>query len=282
MHDNYEWNERLVVAFSPDYHKTQVAAFEKHLSETTTILGDLTLVKQGKTPIKTQDELETKIQEVLKAHKTADFFDISITATVTKVKIRKYGDKPARTEDKIAFALQITEKTAEIAAHKAVLGWRAYVTNAPAAKLSVEKVITTYKAEFNVEYRFNQLHNKTAPLMPIFLHKDNRIVALIRFLTLGIKVLGIMEYNIRKKIADEKITVSHIYPGNPSRKTDKPTIEMILRALRNISLVIITLNDTPVHVHVSTLSKHQQLFIRLAGFNDDIYTNITQFLKSTA
>jgi transposase len=65
---------------------------------------------------------------------------------------------------------------ANIKAHKEVLGWRVYATNAPITTLDTAKVIETYKEEYKVEYCFDQLHNKVAALMPIFLHKDNRII----------------------------------------------------------------------------------------------------------
>ena len=117
--------------------------------------------------------------------------------------------------------------------------------------------------------------------MPIFLHKDNRIVALIRLLMLGIKVLGLLEYTIRKQITAEKITITHIFPGNPGRKTEKPTAEMVLRAFRNISLVVIALNNSHFHIEITELSTNQQLLLRLAGFKNIIYQHIPQFLIST-
>ena len=280
-HAGITWTERVIVAFSAPYNKAQTAQFDKKLDKTAAALSELTVAKQGKPPLKTAKEVQAKIDETLKEHKTADFFDVVINTHTTVTTKRKYKDTPAHTITTVSFSLTITRKIDKITAHKAVLGWRAYATNAPQAQLSTQKVVATYKGEFKVEYRFDQLHNKTAPLMPIFLHKDNRIVALIRLLMLGIKILGLLEYKVRKQIADEKITVTQIFPGNPGRKTDKPTAEMILRAFRNISLVIIALNTTDFHIEMTELAPSQLVLLRLAGFKSTIYHDIPQFLIST-
>ena len=280
-HEDNTWSERVIVAYSDPYHKSQTAQFDKQLDKAQVELTELTVSKQGKSPLKTVEEVQGKIDQTLKSSKTTAFFDVSIQTALTEKTTRKYKDTPARTVTTASFSLTITRKTDKVDAHKAILGWRAYATNAPKEQLSTQKVVATYKEEFKVEYRFNQLHNKIAPLMPIYLHKDNRIVALIRFLMLGIKVIGVLEHTVRKQIADEKIKISHIFPGNPGRKTDKPTAEMILRALRNISLVIINLNSTDFYVEMTALSANQRELLRLAGFKDTLYSDISQFLKST-
>ena len=283
-HEETVWPERIIVAYSEPYNNAQTAQFDKKLDKTAADLSELTVAKQGKTPLKTVEEVQAKIDQTLKEFKTTDFFEVIIHTEYTTVTKRKYKDTPAQTVTNTSFSLTISRKTDKIDAHKAILGWRAYATNAPQAQLSTEKVVATYKDEFKVEYRFNQLHNKTAPLMPIFLHKDNRIVALIRLLMLGIKVLGLLEYTIRKQIAAENITITQIFPGNPGRKTEKPTAEMVLRAFHNISLVIIALNgfnNSHFHIEITELSNSQQLLLRLAGFKNLIYHDIPQFLIST-
>ena len=280
-HAENTWTERVIVAYSDPYNKAQTAQFDKQIDKTEAALRELTVAKQGKTMLKNTKDLQEKIDQAIKEFKTAGFFDVIINTQLTATTKRKYKDTPTQTVTTTSFSLTITRKTDKIDAHKAILGWRAYATNAPQAQLSTQKVVATYKDEFKVEYRFNQLHNKTAPLMPIFLHKDNRIAALIRLLMLGIKVLGLLEYKIRKQIAAEEITITHIFPGNPGRKTENPTAEMVLRALRNISLVFIALNNSNYHIEITELSRNQQLLIRLAGFKNLIYHDIPQFLFST-
>ena len=269
------WEERVIIAYSAPYNQTQTAKFDKQLNKTEAALKELAVSKQGKTQLKTVEEVQNKVDEIFKENKTTEFFDLIITPHLTEKTTRKYKDIPARTTTTTHFSLTITRKKDKIAEYKAVLGWRAYATNAPIDKLSTLKVLQTYKDEFKVEYRFNQLHNKTAPLMPIFLHKENRITALVRLLMLAIKVLGLLEYKIRKQIDLENIQINHIYPGNPARKTNKPTAEMVLRAFRNIFLAATPTDNNNFSLQVTQLLPHQQLLIRLAGFQNLIYNDIS-------
>lgn len=184
---HYQWQERLIIAYSPSYGQRQIAQFEKHIAQSIEQINCLTVLKQRKTPTKTKEELQQKITQIVHKLKTTVFLDIQIQVTSSQTNVRKYKDKPAETRLKEVFKVIVLPKCELIQAHKDTLGWRVYATNAPQELLDIPQAIAAYKDEYKVEYRFDQLHNKTAALMPIYLQKDNRIKALIRLLMVSIK-----------------------------------------------------------------------------------------------
>jgi transposase len=279
-YEQHIWQERLIIAYSPTYAQSQISHFDKQIVQNRQAIEALIVTKQGKTPIKNEQELQQKIKDILNKSKTEAFFDVHIETTITQTVVRKYKDKPEQIRQKCTFEISINLNNEAMEAHKSILGWRVYATNAPKSALDTQKVIEAYKDEYKVEYRFNQLHNKTAALMPIYLQKDERIKALIRLLMLAIKVISIIQFKAREALKETKAQVNELFPGNPGRKTDQPTAEMILRAFLNISLVVIPLKDNLVHVEVSKLSKSQLFLLKLLGIKASIYDDLTLFLKS--
>ena len=279
-YEGYEWQERLIIAFSPTYAKTQIAQLDKQINQTKQAIQALTEIKQGKTPIQNEQELQQKIKELLHKSKTTAFFDIKIQTTTHETIVRKYGNRPEQMRLKYTFEVTIDINLATIKAHKETLGWRVYATNAPFAALNTAKVIETYKEEYKVEYCFDQLHNKIAALMPIFLHKENRITALIRLLMIAIKVHSIIQFKAREALRKTQTQVNELFPGNPGRKTDLPTTELILRAFMNISLVFIVLSEGNIHIEVTKLSNSQKQLLLLLNIDPRIYEDLPLFLKS--
>jgi transposase len=280
FHEQHTWQERLIIAYAPTYAKAQIAQLDKQISQNHQAIEALIVTKQGKVPFKNEQELRQKINDILHKSKTTAFFDVHIHTTITETFVRKYNDKPKEIRQKYTFKVTIHLDKQAIEAHKSILGWRVFATNAPKELLDTSKVIEAYKDEFKVEYRFNQLHNKTAALMPIFLQKDDRIKALVRILMIAIKIISIIQFKAREALKKTQTQVNELFPSNPGRKTDQPTAEMILRAFLNISLVIIPLNDGKVHIEVSKLSKSQIYLLKILGLDASIYEDIPKFLKS--
>ena len=263
QHEQHIWEERLIVAYSPTYAQAQIDQFDKQINQIEQSLKALTVVKQGKTPFKTEQELQQKMNDMLHKSKTSAFFDVAIQTTTQQTLVRKYGNKPQEIRLKHSFELTIKRNLQTIEDHKHILGWRVYATNAPLEALKTQNVIETYKDEYKVEYRFNQLHNKTAPLMPIYLQKDDRIKALVRLLMIAIKIQSIIQFKAREALKKTQSQVNELFPSNPGRKTNLPTAEMILKAFLNISLVIIVLNDKSLHIEISKLSDSQIYLLKI-------------------
>ena len=225
-------------------------------------------------------EVEAAVQSIHDQYRTHGLVSVQIEEVRTQKVHRKYGTRPEKAEEALAF--QITAKHNEAAAkeHKALFGWRVYATNAPQERLSPVQSVECYWQEYNIEHRFNELHNKTTALLPIFLHKENRVVALVRLLILAIKFSCLIQYQVRRELQNTEQSIKELYPGNPGRKTQKPTTNLILSAFKGISLVIMTLPDGTPFVQMTSLKPVQLKILTLLGVTPDTFEQICQFYRT--
>ena len=98
-------------------------------------------------------------------------------------------------------------------------------------------------------------------LTPRFLRDEQRVVALICLLSITLRVLVLMQCIVRRHLQQAGATLKGIYPGQPGRSTAQPTTEMMLGALRGVTLSRITIDGrllshlTPLHtVHKRILA----------------------------
>jgi transposase len=76
-------------------------------------------------------------------------------------------------------------------------------------------------------------------IAPLFVKRDDQIEGLTYLLTLGVRVLTLLEFVIRRSLQTDKAKLPNLHPENRKKETDKPTAERILKAFSNISLTII-------------------------------------------
>jgi transposase len=113
---------------------------------------------------------------------------------------RRYRDKPARVEMKPVIEVQVQGNEVALEAAIKRLGWRVYATNAPIEKLSLDDAVLAYREEYIIERGFGRLKGKPLSLTPMYLQRDDHATGLIRLLTIGLRVLSLLEFVIRSKL----------------------------------------------------------------------------------
>ena len=79
-------------------------------------------------------------------------------------------------------------------------------------------------------------------LRPLLLHDEQRVVALICLLSIALRVLVLLQFVVRRNLQQRSATLKGVYPGQPGRSTAQPTTEMLLLALRGVTLSRITVD----------------------------------------
>ena len=82
-----------------------------------------------------------------------------------------------------------------------------------------------------------------------------------------------LEFQVRRGLAEQQEQLSGLYPGNPQRSTARPTAEQLLAAFCEITLLLIDKSNT-TYVHLSSLSPLQQQILALLNFDLEIYTQL--------
>jgi len=117
-------------------------------------------------------------------------------------------------------------------------GWKAFVTNAVPKRLSLQEAVLSYRNEYRVERIFNRLKSRVH-IAPLFVKLNDQIEGLTHLLTLGVRVLTVMEFVLRRSLQNDQATLPGLHPENKQKMTDKPTVERILKAFSNVSLTIV-------------------------------------------
>ena len=273
------WEERRIVVYSPNYAQSQQRSFEDRQIKAQNALSVILEAKQGRKTLKKKEEVATKVDQILKKYKMKGFIEVKIEETITTKKIRRHLDKPEREISISQFSLQIKGNQAAIEKHKKKLGWRVYATNAPFDRLNTQQAIECYRNEYKIEHKFDELLNRVTALMPVYLKKPNRIKALIQLLLLALKYVSIIQFQVRQELTTTKQTLKELYPGNPGRATNQPTTPMLLRAFKNITLVILPVEDKMI-IKISDLKPIQLKILDLLNISPEVYLGLNELVFS--
>jgi transposase len=152
------------------------------------------------------------------------------------------------------------------------LGWRVYASND--LELSLLEAVYGYRNEYLIEQGFGRYKGKALGLRPIYLASDGRVKGLIRLLSLGLRILCLLEFSVRTQLQADQQELPGLYAGNPKRATFQPTAELLLKAFRGITLTIMDINQVTQRF-LSPLSELQLRILRLLDTPDNIYLALT-------
>ena len=269
-----KWDERRLYVHSLAYANSAKKAFDKRINTAVECLSQLTERKKGKKVLQNVGEYQEAIDKILKENNLTDFLTVKIETKTLEKEVNAWGKRPKRTEIELIFEIEVSKNEVAIEAHKRLLGWQVYATNAPAELLTFEKCVWKYRHQSNIESRFDEIRNKMAPLLPLFLQKDLRIKGLVNLLLLALKVCSVLEYKMAKALNDNNQELKQIYEGNPKRASKRPSAKRILSAFKGISIAIIFSEKQGKYAFITKLEPVQIKILKLLDINTDVYYNL--------
>ena len=275
------WTERVVVVRSPMHAHHQAAGLEKRLTYAETTLAALTPPRgRGKRQITDAATLVEAMNIVLKDHRVEGLLSVAWEKQVERhtqyvgrgrgsasrqkrviKKTRYHITRIARQEDKIADLSQR-------------FGWKAFVTNAEQKRLSLEDAVLCYRNEYRVERVFNRLKSRVH-IAPLFVKLNDQIEGLTYLLTLGVRVLTVTEFVLRRSLEQDQVTLPGLHPENKHKRTDKPTAERLLKAFSGVSLTIIKhAAGEDIMRRLTPLSAVQEAIVQRLGLGTNLYRQL--------
>jgi transposase len=240
-----EWRERVFVVRSPMHANHQAAGLEKRLHHAETQLAVLTPPRgRGKRQMTDEATLVEAIDRVLTAHRVDGLLSVAWAKQVeqtTQYVGRGRGSvhREKRVIQKTRYHItHIARQEDIITARRQRFGWKAFVTNAGHTRLSLQDAVLCYRNEYRVERIFNRLKSRVH-IAPLFVKLNEQIEGLTYLLTLGVRVLTVTEFALRRSLETAQASLPGLHPENKQKLTDKPTAERILKAFSDISLTII-------------------------------------------
>src|SRR2546426_63408 len=276
-----EWSERVLVVRSPMHATHQAAGVEKRLTHAETNLAALTPPRgRGKRQITDEATLVEAIDRVFKDQRVdgllSGAWEKQVEQTTRYVgRGRGSVHREKRVLQKTRYHItHITRQGETIAARTQRFGWKAFVTNAPRTRLSLQEAVLCYRNEYRVERIFNRLKSRVH-IAPLFVKLNEQIEGLTYLLTLGVRVLTVMEFVLRRSLAQDQARLPNMHPENKQKSTDKPTAERILHAFAGVSLTIIEhATGEEILRRLTPLSGLQKDILQRLGLGTNLYRQL--------
>ncbi|MGC1306244.1 MAG: DUF4277 domain-containing protein, partial [Phormidesmis sp.] len=218
------------------------------------------------------DETKDAAQRILQRHRVKDLIQVAYETTTQTTHKRAYGQQPARTLTETHVTVKPTLDAKAYQRRSQLLGWRVYVSND--LNLSLADAVYSYRNEYLIEQGFGRYKGKALGLRPMYLASDQRVKGLVRLLSLGLRILCLLEFSVRSQLDVDPQPLPGLYAGNPKRATQQPTAELLLKAFRGLTLTVMEINQVTQRF-LSPLSKLQLRILQLLGCSDDIYLALT-------
>lgn len=267
----YIWTERWLVTQSLAHAQRQRTALQERLTKTTDELSHL----KAKADENLKD-YQARAERILQKRQLVGLLTVTAVESITTTRQyenrgRPGPDSPYTLVEERHLRLDLHSDQAAIQEQIDLAGWRIYVTNVPAAQMSLEQAIAYYRDEWLVEHGFHRFKKGSLPALPLLLRLDERIRGLMLLLMIALQVLTLLEFVAQRQLKADHATIAGLVPGNPKMKTDHPSAERILAQFEGLHLYI---EETETLLHakiIERLSPVQQRLLAILGIPQTVY-----------
>jgi transposase len=282
------WQERVLVVRSIAHAQTLTRQLEERLAKAEAALQAVTPpVGRGRRQITEEAALQQAAEAVLSKHRVQGLltyrFERQVEQEVQWVGRGRGGaNRKFEVSERVRYQITaVSRNTEALAAQQATLGWRAYATNAPDQRLSMEQGVQEYRQEYHIEHGFARFKGAPLSIAPMFVKRDDQVVGLTHLLSLALRVLTLMEGGVRRRLKQQGTTLVGLYKDSPRKATSTPTAERLLQAFVPMTITQVQLPDQVVQ-HVTALSPVQTQILRLLDLPADLYARLARTIPQTS
>lgn len=260
----FTWTERVLVSRS---QAMQAGLTKKRQQARQRLYAELDKLaqppKRGRKRYRTEAELAQVTAKLVHKHKLADVITVTFKA-------EPHADGGQR------WLVADYQCNSQAWQHMvARLGWQVYLSNAPADLYSDPDLVLTYRRQPRLERGISRLKSRNLHIRPVFLHDQQRIRGLTWLLFLALRVLVLLEFRVRRELAQRDEKIVGLNPASKTQATDRPTTERLLEAFGNITFSIIQQDDA-TYYHVTPLTPTQEHILSLLNLPNDIYLRLAE------
>jgi transposase len=271
--DALTWTERRLVVRSRQLARAGERALRARVAQAQAAVIALNARGRGKRRFPELPPLQAAVEAILIRYQVQGLLAVEYTERVRKRPLRRYGHRPATVEVERDVRVKVGVDRPAVATAIGRLGWRVYATNTPPVQFSLAQAVLAYRSQYLVESDFGRLKGHPLSLTPMYLQRDDHATGLIRLLSIGLRVLTLLEFVVRQRLAATGTVLAGVYTGSPKRATARPTTERLLKCFEGLTLTIIR-EGRRQRSHLTPLSPVQRRILRLLNFSVDIYTRL--------
>jgi transposase len=269
----HRWRERRLLIRSVQLAQAGARGLRVRLANAQAAVTALNRRGRGQRRCPNPQALREAVDAMLSRYRVQGLLHVRYMERFWERPRRRYGGRDATV--RLEWDGQVTVSLDEeaVAAAMRYLGWRVYVTTQPAAQLSLQEAVLAYRNEYVVERAMGRLKGRPLSLTPMYLEREDHATGLIRLLSIGLRVLTLLEFGVRQRLVRAKTRLEGLYVGNPKRATTHPTAERLLKAFQGLTLTIIR-EGRRRRRHLTPLSRVQQHMLAFLDFPVAIYTRL--------
>ncbi len=118
-----------------------------------------------------------------------------------------------------------------------------------------------------------RLTGRPLSLRPMYVQRDEHATGLRRLLSIGLRVLTLLEFVVRRQVASQGGKLAGLDAGNPKREPARPTAERLLEAFQEVTLTVVE-GANQTYRHLTALRPLQERILDLLGFSSQVYTRL--------
>jgi transposase len=267
------WQERLLVVRSLKLAAVQERGLRERFAKAQAQVQELNIRGRGKRHFRSQEELQEAVQAIVKRYRVEGLLTLCYQEQVEERVVRGYGQREAEVREEREVRVEVVIDEAAVDQAIAALGWQVYATTAPTQQFSLETLVLAYRGEYLIEHDFGRLKGQPCSLRPLYLASPHRLIGLLRLLTIALRALILVEFEVRQRLAARGEALKGLYAGQPTRATTRPTAEKLLRAFNGITLTKVK-QGKEQYWHVTPLSEVQQAILELLSLPADLFASI--------
>lgn len=258
----FAWTERVLVTHSLALQAGMKTKRERGRQQLYNALDKLSLPpKKGRKRYRQQEALQDEVDKLLRKYHMEGIVSVTLVGQAHQDGGQRWLVDHYECDE---------EAWQTMLAH---LGWQVYVTNVPVERYNDPQLILAYRQQPYLERGISRLKSRYLHIRPIFLREQQRIVGLTWLLVLALRVMVLLEFRVRRQLAQRQEAIVGLNPASKTQAISRPTTDRLLKAFGNITFSIVNLGHV-VHYHVSDLTSTQEHILTLLNFPSDIYLRL--------
>ena len=278
------WRERVQVVRSSALAERESQQLEQRLARAEATLRALTPPPgRGRRSYRDEAALQTAVAHILERSGVTGLLQVTWQReeeVVTHYVGRGRGspNRPVRTEVRVRYVITEVRRDEEaIRRRKHHLGWRIQVTNLPEDLMSLPQTVIQYRGGWCLERDFHLVKDRPIGISPLYVRREDQIIGLTRLLTLALRLLTLIESQVRHGLAQTGETLSGLYEGQPKRTTERPTGVRLLKAFARAEITLTRIEmGAQAMWHITPLSAVLERVLAYLGLSASLYQRLAE------
>ena len=279
------WRERILAFSSFERAQSDAKKLDQAIERAQSELSKLNGRRQGKKRLDAEQTARA-CAEIVKRRGVEGIVNWRIETTIEEREFRAWRGRPERIEQEHLHEVKVELDQQSLLKRRQQLSWSFYATNHNQHQLPLERAIPVYRGQHTIEQGFGRFKGRVLGLLPLFLKIDSHVVGLIHLLAIGLRLLCLVQYVVRRKLFEAEVEserqIKGLYAGQTSRATARPTTELMLDAFEGINLVIGKNEKGQTVAWIAPLKELQKRILDLLGFTQEIYIRLTIHFQNLA